>query len=107
MRATATQRRWADLVRRHDASGLSGRAFARANGINANSLAWWRSKLRKQQDADHFAGFTELAVIPDAQDRAASDDCVVVVALDVFPARILVRPDSDLQLLRRMLEALC
>ncbi len=42
---------WAKRVQRWKQSGLTAAAFARREGLNAGTLAWWSSKLGRAQRA--------------------------------------------------------
>ena len=59
-RGTRTQ--WAERVRRWRSSGLTASAFAARERLNARTLAWWSSKLRR--DAQPAAAFIEVALAP-------------------------------------------
>ena len=70
------RRRWSEdemrvLLQEHEASGVSLKAFAAAAGVPYTTLAWWRSRLRREsaprlvpvrvaQDAE--TGAVEIAV---------------------------------------------
>lgn len=99
MHDTPAAKRWRKLAEEHARSDLSVRAFAEANDVNPRTFAWWRSRLR-QLDAQRAARepeFTELTV--------ARPEPTVVLALDRFHAHVVVDHDTDLALLRRLLEA--
>jgi hypothetical protein len=49
MEHTRTSReQWQERIRRFEASGLSGAAYARKHGIAPGTLSWWRWKLRPE-----------------------------------------------------------
>ncbi len=53
------RRRWSEsqmrkLLREHERSGVSLKAFADAAGIAYTTLAWWRTRLRVGGDAPSF-----------------------------------------------------
>lgn len=87
-------RRWSRLVTQAESSGLTTREFARSQDINPRTLTWWRWKLR--QDDGTGSDFVEVAV----------DDDPPVLQLVVGAALFEVDADTDLQLLRRVVEAL-
>ena len=100
MRDTPTARRWRALVEEHAASGLTNKAFAEKNEVNPKTLTWWRSQL-KRSDANRQlpvakASFTEV--------RVAELQGAVVLTLDDFGAHVVIDHDTDLGLLRRLLE---
>lgn len=45
-RRTAAQ--WAEVVKRWKDSGLPSKAFAEREGLNARTLVWWSSELRRR-----------------------------------------------------------
>ena len=45
-RRTAAQ--WAEVVKRWKDSGLSSKDFAKREGLNARTLVWWSSELRRR-----------------------------------------------------------
>jgi hypothetical protein len=101
MQDTPAARRWRALVEEHAASGLTNKAFAAKKKINPRTLVWWRSHLKKADAARQLPvpkpAFTEVVV--------AQPDRTVVLALDDFGAHVVVDHDTDLGLLRRVLEA--
>ncbi|MEZ4221838.1 MAG: hypothetical protein R3B13_12975 [Polyangiaceae bacterium] len=50
------------MLRRLDASGLSVRAFAQREGLNAQRLYWWRERQAKKPRNRSGAKFVELSV---------------------------------------------
>ena len=99
--------RWSEFIERQEASGVTLGEFARANGLNRNTLAWWRWKLRRGRarpspKGPHCAlqSFVELAVVEPAAEP-------VSIVLDGLPARVVIHRHTDLALVRRVLEALC
>lgn len=97
MSQTPATRRWTGIINQHERSGLTIREFAQANQLNANTLAWWRTRLGVARRRTTFVEVTVEDV----------DDPVVNVVLDQYDARVAVDRDTDLQLLRDILAALC
>jgi len=97
--------RWSKLIDEQEAAGLPNRAFADARGLNRDTLAWWRWRLRRTNSRSRPAredGFFELVVRdPEPQVRQP-----LQVELQGLPARVLVDHGTDLALLRSLLEAL-
>lgn len=91
---TPAARKWRPIVERARASGLSMRSYAQQNGFNPNTLAWWNSRLGRDAPPGE-AAFLELVPV------APAALCVLV-----GPVRVLVDCDTDLGLLRRVVEAL-
>jgi len=89
---TPAERHWQPIVRRARASGVSIRAFARQQGFNENTLAWWSWRLGDLGDS----AFVEVAVVEEARP----------LRLHVGAVRVDVDARSDLALLRRVVEAL-
>jgi hypothetical protein len=94
--ATPAAQRWTALIAELDDSDLSIRKFAHARGINPRTLTWWKWRLRKEEEERQDDGFFEL--VP-REHLAALD-------LTVGGASITVDRDTDLCLLRRVVEAL-
>ena len=51
---------WRQLVAEQERSELSIRAFARSRGLNANTFAWWRARLRSRGASRTATTFVEL-----------------------------------------------
>lgn len=110
MSQTATAQRWTALVDQHEASGLTLKAFAAEHGVNVNTLAGWRARLGRSKargPREHVtpSPFVELRVAPPPADDAL--DHTVVLALEGFGAHVVVDRQTDLGLLKQLLEALC
>jgi transposase-like protein len=99
--STPAARRWSKLIEEQAASGQTTRAFAAERGVNPRTLAWWRSKLKRAEEASPST-FVELRVA-----AAPAVPGTVDVELERYGARVLVDGDTDLSLLRRVLESLC
>lgn len=108
MTLTPAAARWSALIDRHERSGQTLRAFAADNDINPNTLAWWRSRLGRVQRPASAEPFLEVVV-----DQAPSsppekdDDGTVVLVLDDLRAHVVVDRETDLDLLKQLLGALC
>lgn len=98
----STARRWAAIIDEAARSGMTNRAFADAAGINANTLTWWKWRLRNTRRTAVAAGFIEVVEQED-------DEC------DFEPVRLQLRDSvtivvddrTDLELLRAVVDALC
>ncbi|MCO4748436.1 MAG: hypothetical protein KC912_26845 [Proteobacteria bacterium] len=102
MRETPASRRWRKIVAEQVESGQSVRAFAQSRNLKPGTLAWWKSRLRK---IDREAStetvspeFTALTVVEPVG--------TVVLALEDHKAHVVVDHQTDLGLLRRVLEAM-
>jgi transposase-like protein len=89
--ATPAELRWEPIVRQARRSGASIRAYAREHGINENTLAWWNWRFG---DLDEPV-FVEVTT---AKPR--------MLRVHVGPALVEVDHETDLGLLRRVVEAL-
>ena len=97
--ATPAAARWSDLIDRQEASGQTLGEFSAANGLNRNTLAWWRWELGRTRSRKRTA-FVELVLAePEAEPMA--------IALDSFAACVVVDERTDLALLGRVLDVLC
>ena len=100
--STSAAQRWTVIVAQHEASGQSVREFADARGLNARTLTWWRSALRRKERG-RSSSFVELAVVNDGPDPIRE----VVLELGACGVRARVTATTDFDLLRRVVEALC
>jgi transposase-like protein len=92
--------RWAAIVEQHEQSGQTIRAFAAQHGLNPQTLSWWRWKVGRTERPAQQPPFIEVAV-----DRPT--ESTVVLAFEDYRAHIVVDHDTDLELLRKLLTALC
>jgi hypothetical protein len=100
---SAAMMRWAALVTELDSSRLTIREFAESHGVNPSTLAWWRSRLRNmpRPEASVVAGqFVELRV------EAPAAPPLRICLVD-RPVVVEVVDGASLDLLRRVVEALC
>lgn len=98
---------WAERIARMEASGLSGPAFAAQEGVNANTLQWWRRELRiKAEEASTPPVARELHFVEVALTAPAAATGFVV-QLAGCGHRIEVPPGFDGSSFRRLVEALC
>jgi len=109
---TPAAKRWSAIIDEHEASGQTIGVFAEARGVNAKTLAWWRSRLGRSRKASSTAARKQgppAAVRFDAVTVSSHEpsEGTVVIAFDDLPAHIVVDHDTDLTLLRRVLEAAC
>lgn len=100
-----TSARWSAILAEAERSSLSQAAFARSRGINPRTLAWWKWKLGQvgekngsTRDDSAECGFVEVRVAGPRPVR---------LQLGRYAAHVLVDEDTDLELLRRILGALC
>lgn len=93
---TRAEARWADIVDRSNRSPLTVREFAHREGLNPNTLAWWRWNL-KRLGRTESGTFAEV-VVDDQPDLS--------IVVQVGQSRIHVRRGSDLCLLRDVVEVL-
>lgn len=105
MARTPAAKRWTALIDQQEASGLTIRAFAEQVDVNPRTLAWWRCQLGRSKKRKPST-FVELAVVETPTEPHASDN-TVVLALDAYPAHVVVDQATDLGLLKRLLAALC
>lgn len=79
---------WRQIVDRHKASGLTAVEFARREGLNVHTFAWWRHELR--QEAKRSAPLT-LVPVP----RASACEPLVVRFPDGTELRVPQGHDPD------------
>jgi transposase-like protein len=92
--------RWAAIVEQHEQSGQTIRAFAAQHGLNPQTLSWWRWKVGCTERPVQTPPFIEVEV-----ERPVEP--TVVLAFEDYRAHIVVDPDTDLEMLRKLLAALC
>lgn len=107
MAQTPAAARWSALIEQHEASGLTIKAFAEQKGVNPSTLAWWRSRLGRVQGGQATGRFVELRVAEQASLERRTDDPTVVLTLDSFAAHVVIDRETDLDLLKQVLRALC
>ncbi len=101
MPETPASRRWRAIIAEQLASGQSVRSFAEAHDLRPGTLTWWKGRIRNlDREAPQSSGphFTALSVA----DPVAN----AVLRLNQFEAHVIIEPDTDLVLVRRVLEAL-
>ena len=102
--------RWSSIVERSHRSPLRLREFAQREGVNPNTLAWWRWRLKCGEDEPEpgVTGLAEVVLVDgcaphgDEAPPARRAGLVVVVGA----AKVEVDVFSDLQLLRNVVEVL-
>ncbi len=109
MPQTRAEKRWTEIIDRHNQSGQTIKAFAEANDLNARTLAWWRSRLKRarQEPARKEGVFVELAVAQPVSEEPVAVEPTVVLALEGYSAHVVIDHETDLELLRHVLVALC
>ena len=89
---TPAEQRWEPIVRKARRSGLPIREYAREHGINGSTLAWWNWRFGDALDD----GFIEVTVTSPARP----------LRLQLGPVQLEVDRETDLVLLRQVVEAL-
>lgn len=105
--------RWRALIEEHRRSGLSYRAFCAAKDINPSTFGSWRCRLRRIDAANKGSDPADRSQADIAKPEPAFTSLTVagpagplILALDHHDARLLIDADTDLELLRRVPEAL-
>jgi len=97
--------RWSQIVDRSHRTPLTLREFAHREGVNPNTLAWWRWRLREESPTPR--GFAEVVVVEpephggDARQRGRGG-----LVVQVGASRVEVDASSDLELLRAVVGVL-
>jgi transposase-like protein len=113
---TPAATRWSEIIDQQEASGQSVQEFAAAHDLNRATLAWWRSRLGRSRRRSQAACaperpvFDQLAVVGPQQTSAPEVPLVegtVVIALERLDAHVVVDRETNLRLLRQVLDALC
>src|SRR5688500_3223485 len=97
---TRAASKWASIVERQEQSGQSIGEFAAQHGLNPRTLSWWRWNLGRTERVAAPSPFVEgklnRPVVP-----------TVVLAFDDYRVHIVVDQETDLELLRKLLDSLC
>lgn len=96
-RRTAAQ--WAEVVKRWKESELSSGAFAKREGLNARTLVWWSSELRRRgkgkqrtrRSRRSSPAFSDVRVVqqPTAQPAAAASEPVSSIEVQSRSGRVV------------------
>ncbi len=91
---TPAARKWTAILADAERVGLPMREFARSRGLNPSTMAWWKWRL-KRESGGSLSGFIPVVVTSSP-----------VVELRIGAMTVAVDDDTDLSLLRRVIEAL-
>lgn len=111
MKSRARSRaQWIELVKDLGESGDRTQEFAVRHGVNARTLAWWRSQLRRgtgtvapRVSATH-SDVRLLHVMPTRSDASTLHDETPEVTIALGSARVLVRRGVDAATLATVIE---
>jgi hypothetical protein len=92
----ATRETWAGRVAKWRASGLTAREFGEREGLNAATLRWWASQLKREPH--HEAAFVEVTL------KSAATSSLELIVRDGL--RIQLTRGFDAELLRDVLTVL-
>jgi hypothetical protein len=84
-----TVNKWQARVDAWAASGLSGTEYAARAGVNASTLSWWKSWLRRTTAEDVSTSFVEVAR------PAALEAGVIELCIGGVDVRVRGRVESD------------
>lgn len=100
---TPTARRWANLLTQLARSGLTLREFAAQRDLNASTLAWWRTRLRKPRPP--LVGRFRAVEVPELVPVVAA---ARPLRVQLAGGRVVIEvvADTDLGQLGRVVEAL-
>ena len=99
---TETAKTWHKRVARWKASGETAAAFGAREGVRANTLLWWSSKL-KREAAESSAPVRMVQLV---RTPSSSRGSGVIVELSDVRARVMVEPGFDRETLGVVLEML-
>jgi hypothetical protein len=100
----ATAEMWRERVVRWKQSGLTARQFAEREGIGRpTALSWWQHHLKQQKTEPNDAATLKLIRLEPVATTAKAD---APIELQCGRHRVIVRPDFDDALLRRVLDVL-
>ena len=100
----ASQEEWAKRAQRWKDSGLSAREFAAETGLNAKTLSWWASRLRREGGTagQHVARGARAPKFVEVTAAAMSTDAAPIELL-LDGVLIRVRGDFEPETLQRVL----
>lgn len=98
MHITPAEKRWRPWIEAHQRTGLTVRAFCQENGLKYSTFSWWKQRIRNLDRSRSETRFTALTV---AEPRQS-----LTLALRDRRVEVHVDKDTDLALLRRVVEAL-
>jgi len=98
MHITPAEKRWRPWIEAHQRTGFTVRAFCNENGLKYSTFAWWKRRIRNLDRARSETQFIALTV---AEPRKA-----LTLTLWERRVEVPVDMDTDLTLLRRVVEAL-
>ena len=108
--ARSTRTDWAKRVQRWKDSGLTAREFAAEAGLNAGTLQYWASKLRResrrQQSEEPDSASTALTFVELSHQPAATEPLAKkAVPFELISGKLVVRipPQFDAEALERLL----
>ena len=102
---TETARTWQKRVARWRSSGETAAVFGAREGVRANTLLWWSSKLKR--DAGTPASSTPGRMVQLVRaSSGARGSGVIVVDLPEARARVMIEPGFDRETLAVVLEML-
>lgn len=93
----ASEAQWAERVRRWRESGLTAREYARREQLNARTLGWWSSRLKRKT-------LTRAAFVEVKTAAPPEEGRIEIVLLG--EVRIRVTGAFDAEVLRRVVTAL-
>ena len=93
---TASEKKWKELIREHQQSGLSVSAFCRDRGFSDQALYYWRKRLSGREPV-------RFALV--AADTAPTDAAPIELLL-VSGDRLRIAPGADALTLRTVLNIL-
>lgn len=99
----ASRDEWAKRVQQWKESGLEAAAFAESEKLNANTLRWWSSRLRRKPVAVRRPAFVEVVAPRPASPRAPSAKPVALELVIRHGVRVVVPVGFDENTLRRLL----
>ena len=101
MSSSPAARRWSALILLQQSSGETIQSICKARMLNPGTLSWW--KLRREKRLNR--PFVELVLTPEPQPPAQPNP--IILELPRHNAQLVIDQDTDLALLRRVIENLC
>lgn len=96
---------WAKRVQRWKDSGLEAEKFAESEKLNANTLRWWSSRLRRTPKKAAPPEFVEVVAGKPARTRVPTQNTASLELVMSHGVRVVVPIGFDEKTLRRLLHA--
>lgn len=96
------QEYWEQIVQECTSSGLSARKWCAENNIKVTAYQYWHTKIRKQKEQQSDPVWAKISLV---QDKDSIKSSRITILYRDFSLE--VEKDSDMDLLTKILKAMC